>query len=121
METTIRELVSTAREYVEVSVESAKLTAAEKISLLVSNLVAGALVALVFFFFLLFVSVAGALAISNWLQLPWAGWLAMGGVYLLAGIVVWMIKEQWIRIPVMNNIIQQLFKNDAGHETDQEH
>lgn len=114
----IRELIAAGREYIETSVDSVKLTAAEKISLVISKLVAGTLVTVVFFFFLLFASVAGALALSSWLQLAWGGWLIVASFYLLIGFLVLAVREPWIRIPVMNNIIRQLFKDDEKDEND---
>jgi len=116
--TGIRGLAAAVKEYVNTRVDSVKLSAAEKTSLIISDLVAGAIVAVVFLFVLAFASIAGAMALSAWIGKPWSGFLIVAGIYLLIGIITWSAKERMIRIPVMNNIIQQLFKHDAGDEED---
>ena len=116
--TGISGLVNAAKEYVNTRVELAKLSAAEKTSLVISDLVAGAIVVVVFLFVLFFASIAGAIALSGWIGKPWSGYLVVAGIYGLIGIVVWSSKEKMIRIPVMNKIIHQLFKNDQHDEED---
>ncbi|NII27822.1 phage holin family protein [Pseudoflavitalea sp. X16] len=116
--TGIRGLAASVKEYVNTRVDSVKLSAAETTSLIISDLVAGAIVAVVFLFVLVFASIAGALALSAWIGKPWSGFLIVAGVYLLIGVITWTAKERMIRIPVMNKIIHQLFKNDAGDEED---
>ncbi len=111
-------LAAAAKEYVNTRVDSMKLSAAEKTSLIISDLVAGAIVAVVFLFVLVFASIAGAMALSSWIGKPWSGFLIVAGIYLLIGIVIWTGKERMIRIPVMNKIIHQLFKNDEADEED---
>lgn len=114
----IRNLATTVKEYVNIRVDVIKLSAAEKTSLVISNLVAGAIVAVVFLFFLVFASIAGALALSAWTGKPYSGFLIVAGIYLVAGLIVWRSKERLIRVPVMNNIIHQLFKHEITDEED---
>lgn len=116
--TGIQGLAEAVKEYVNVRVDAMKLSAAEKTSLIISNLVAGAVVALVFLFALVFGSMAGAMVLSGWIGKSWSGYLIVAGIYLLIGIITWTAKERIIRIPVMNNIIQQLFKHDMADEED---
>lgn len=116
--TGIRGLAAALKEYLNVRVDDIKLSAAEKTSLIISNLVAGAIVAIVFLFVLVFASIAGAMALSEWIGRSWSGYLIVAGLYLLIGIITWTAKERMIRIPVMNNIIQQLFKHDGSDEED---
>jgi len=116
--TGMHELAAAAKEYVNTRVDSVKLKAAEKTSLIISDLVAGAIVAVVFLFVLAFASIAGAMALSAWIGKPWIGFLIVAGIYLFIGIITWSAKERMIRIPVMNKIIHQLFKNDVADEED---
>lgn len=114
----IRGLAATVKEYLGTRVDAIKLTAAEKTSLVISDLVAGAIVAIVFLCALLFASIAGALALSAWTGKPYSGFLIVSGIYLLAGLITWRSKERLIRIPVMNSIIRQLFKPGPTDEED---
>ena len=52
------------------------------------------------------------MALGQWLNNYWLGFLLVAGLYFLAGLIVWAAKERLIRIPVINAIIRQLFKND---------
>ena len=116
--TGIRALAASVKEYMNTRLDAAKLSAAEKTSLVISGLVAGAIVAVVFLFVLIFASIAGALVLSAWIGKPWSGFLIVAGIYLLIGVITWTAKERMIRIPVMNKIIHQLFKNDMADEED---
>lgn len=114
----VETLMDHAREYVNTRVDEVKLKAAEKASGVLSLLVAGAVVRLVFLFSLFFASVAGAYGLGIWLGKMWLGFLLVAGVYFLAGCIVWATKERLIRIPVMNTVIYQLFKNEDPDEED---
>jgi hypothetical protein len=117
----IEELAGNARDYINTRVEVVKLNAAAKVSSVTSNLIAGIIVAVVFVFFLFFGGMAAGFALGEWLGKTYWGFLIVAGLFLLAGIIVWIARERMIRIPIMNAIIQQLFKENEHHETDQEY
>jgi len=108
----IEELADNVKEYINTRVESVKLTAAEKSSVVIANIIAGLIVAVVFFFFIIFAGAALAFGLGEWIGKTWAGFLIVAGLYLLIGIVVWTARERIIRMPIMNALIKQLFKND---------
>jgi len=112
------ELAGNLKEYVNVKLDSIKLKTAEKSSIVFADVIAGALVLVVFSLALIFGSVAGAFALSSWIGKPFAGFLIMAGFYILLGLIVWAGKNRFIRFPLMNNIIQKLFKNGEEDETD---
>ena len=119
--TRIEELAEHARDYINTRIEVVKLNAAEKTSLVASRLIAGIAVAVVFIFFIFFAGIAAAYALASWLGEIYWGFLVIAGIFLLAGIIVWLAKKRLIRIPVMNAIIHQLFKEKEDHEKDQEY
>jgi hypothetical protein len=112
----VEELADTIKEYVNTRIESVKLSAAEKSSFVVANVLAGIFVAVVFLFFIVFASVALAFGLGEWIGKTWAGFLIVAGLYLLIGIVVWAGRGKLIRLPLMNAMIQQLFKKDEEDE-----
>jgi fatty acid desaturase len=117
--TKAEELADSLKEYINLRIASIKLTTAEKTSAVIANIIAGAVAALVLFFFVVFASVALAIGLGTWLGSMWAGFLIVAGLYLLLGMVVWAARGKLIRLPVMNAIIQQLFThNDDDDETD---
>jgi uncharacterized membrane protein YqjE len=105
-------LTEHVREYVHTRIELAKLEIAEKTSQVVGTFIAGMVVMILFLFVLAFGSIAGALALGEWLNNTWAGFLIVAGVYCLLGIIIWLARQRLIRFPVMNAIIRQLHKKE---------
>jgi len=113
-----KSLVDLLKEYVNTRVSQAKLSVAEKTSKIVSLLITLLVVALVFFLFLVLASVAAAIAIGQWLNSMWLGFLIVAGICLLLCVVLWLAKERLIRIPVMNKLIEALFGKEEENEKD---
>lgn len=116
----VEELADTIKEYVNTKIESVKLSAAEKTSAVIANVLAGIVVALVFVFFVIFASVALSLGLGEWIGKTWAGFLIVAGLYLLIGIIVWTGRGKIIRLPLMNAMIRQLSGNEEEEEDDHE-
>lgn len=112
----VEELTDNVKEYVNNKIELAKLNVAEKSSSVLSNLMAGIIVAIVFTLFVVFASVALSLVLGEWLGETWIGFLIVAGIYLLIGLIIWFGREKIIRLPIMNTILQQLFKTDDDNE-----
>jgi hypothetical protein len=112
----VEELADTIKDYVNTRIEAVKLSAAEKSSAVMANVLAGIIVALVFFFFIIFASIALSFGLGEWIGKTWAGFLIVAGLYLLIGIIVWTARGKIIRLPLMNAMIRQLFRNDEEDE-----
>jgi hypothetical protein len=109
------EMAGHAKEYVNVKVDILKLKAAEKSSAVLSAVLSFLVVAFIFTIFLVFISIALAYVTAAWLGSMALGFLCVGGLYFLIGIFIWLSREKLIRLPIMNQIIAELFK-DAEHE-----
>jgi len=109
-------LTDHVKEYINTRVELTKLRLAEKTSMVISNLIAVTIVVLLFLFVIVFGSIAGAWALSEWIGKSYSGFLIVAGFYLLLGIIVWATRDKLIRFPVMNAIIKQLQKKDEDDE-----
>lgn len=114
------ELAGSIRDYVNNRIESVKLGVAEKSSAIIANLVAGAIVLAVFFFFLLFGGFALSFALGAWLGKTWAGFLIVALLYLLLGIIIWSARTKLIRLPVMNGLIRQLMTKEAKDDYEED-
>jgi hypothetical protein len=108
----VEELTDHVKDYITTKVEITKLRFAEKTSLTIGNIIAAVVVAVLFLFVLLFGSIAGAWALSDWIGKNYAGFLIVTGFYLLVAIIVWFARNRLIRFPVMNAIIKMLHKKD---------
>jgi Putative Actinobacterial Holin-X, holin superfamily III len=106
------ELAKDIKAYVDTRIEAVKLNAAEKSSVVIANVAAGLVVAAVFFFFIVFAGIALSFALGEWIGKTWSGFLIVASLYLLIGIVVWTARGKIIRLPVMNALIKQLFRDD---------
>jgi len=100
------------RDYIATRIEVVKLEIAEKTSLVMGNLIAGAVVALLFLFVIVFGSLAGAWALSDWIGKRYSGFLIVAGFYLLLAVIIWFARARLIRFPVMNAIIKLLHKKE---------
>ena len=114
----VEELADHVRDYVNTRIDSVKLGLAAKSSKLLSDFFARLIVAFIFLIFLLFASIAAAYALSAWIGKMYAGFLIISGIYLLLGIIVWKGHQKFIRVPIMNGLIGQLFKNEEEDEED---
>lgn len=112
----IESLLDKAKEYINTRIAQVKLSLAEKVSKALSVMIAGFVAVLVFLFFLLFGSIAAAIAIGNMIENLWLGFLIMGGVWLLLGIIIWKAKDRLLRIPIMNTILDSLFNHEKEDE-----
>lgn len=108
----VEELAETVKDYVNTRIESAKLSVAEKSSAVIANVIAGLIVAGVFFLFIVFSSIALAFGLGEMIGKTWAGFLIVAGLYLLFGVIVWSARIKMIQLPVMNALIKQLFVNN---------
>lgn len=108
------ELLDHVREYVDNRVTAVKLQAAEKSSKIFSNVVAASVVAAIMLVFAIFISMAGAQALSEWLDSAWAGSLIVAGIWLLVAIIIWVARERLLRMPVMNKILHEMFRDEEN-------
>jgi hypothetical protein len=108
--TTVDNLRNLAQEYVETQVELLKVQAAEKISLLVSKIMAYMVLSFFLLFFLLFASIALAYVLSEWMGRPYAGFLTVAAIYLVLGVGIFRGRERLLRRPLLNAIVRELFR-----------
>ena len=89
-----------------------KLSFAEKTSKVMAIMIAAVMSALVFFLFLLLICIAGAIAIGQWLESFWLGFVVVGGIVLIVGLILWIFKDGIIRRPIMNALIKAMFDKE---------
>lgn len=111
----IEALVEKISAYLNTRLSQVKLSAAEKMAKLVSMLIAVLMAALVFFLVITLLCIALALLLSEWLKSYWLGFMLMSGIVLFLGLLAWTSRDRWLRIPIMNALID-LFFNDKDDE-----
>lgn len=115
----IEQLASDLHAYADVRINLMKLKLAEKMSRLVGTVVAAIAVGIALILFFSFASVGLAILVGKWLGSLWLGFLILGAVYLLAGLIIWRGRRSLIQVPVMNAMIQQLFEEETHEKNPQ--
>jgi len=104
------------KEYLNTRLAQLKLSFAEKASKVVAILIASVVSALVFFLFLVLLSVAGAIAIGQWLNNYWLGFIIIAAIILLAGFILWKSRDSWLGKPIMNALIKVMFDKEEDEK-----
>ena len=111
----IEDLVDHVKEYVHVRVDETRLGLAERSSGVISSLIVGGVLTGIFAMAFFFVFAAAALLLGRMLEDLVMGCLIVAAFLGFAGLIVWWSRQRLIRIPIMNAILDELFKND-NHE-----
>ena len=110
--THVENLFTHTREYLDTKLTIIKLTAVDKGSSAVSAAAVYIGLAVISLFFLIFLSVGAALAISSALESSYAGFLIVAGIYLLLGILLYVMQDKWVKTPIVNAMIKSFLKED---------
>lgn len=100
------------KDYLTTRYELAVLKVSDRSSSILSSVISYAVAAIVGVFFLLFLSLALALFISEKIGNSYAGFFIVAGFYLLIVVLVLVAREKMIRIPLLNAFIKQLCMED---------
>lgn len=98
-----------ATEYLEARWNLGVLNASEKAATTLSNLIAWAIVGVFGVIVLLFLSLGAAWAIGEKMENHAAGFFLVGGFYALVGIVLYSIRNKFIKVPLVNSLIKNLY------------
>jgi len=112
MEEKIERLVSNVKEYAEERINLVMLNAQEKTARAIASTASVLIVIVLGIFTLAFLSFALAWFIGQMLEQPFLGFLIVGGVYLLAAILLWVNRVRWIGFPVMNAFLKSIADDD---------
>lgn len=106
------QIIDHVREYVETRIELAKLNVIEKSSLLAGSLVSGLLIGITFIIVIIFLSFSLAFYLGDYFGQLYAGFLMVGIIYLLSGLLMLIFKDQWIKNPLVNSMVRSFFKEN---------
>jgi len=106
------DIFDNASEYIEarwnLEILNASLKAANTISSIATTLV----MALIAMIILICISVGVALLIGEHLNSPSSGFFYVGLFYALIGIMVYAIKDKYLKIPIINSFIKKFYYED---------
>ncbi len=106
----IRSLFADGKEWIELEIEYAKLTVAEKFTVLLSTLVLGAVCLMMFMVVLIMLSLALTYVFRMFLN-PGLSFLCVAGVLILLIVVVYLLRKPLLLNPIAH-LISKLFVGD---------
>lgn len=109
--TTIEKLIEKAEIYSKTSLELCKYKAVSKSADIFSNVAAKMVIMLVVVLFLLLINVGLALWVGQELGKVYYGFFTIAFGYLCLAILLYIFREEWIKNPVSNFIINKM-KNE---------
>ena len=106
------ELTDHVKEYVNNRIAAVKLQAAERMSKLLSDMVAIAIIAAIMLVFVIFLSLGIAYGLGEWLGELYVGFLVVAGFWLFVALLIWANKESLLRLPIMDKMLKEMFRNE---------
>jgi ammonia channel protein AmtB len=104
-ELVIETLFEKTKSYTNSSLELYKLKAIDKSADMMSTLIKRLTLAVFFIFCFLFLNTGLALLIGEALGRTSFGFLIVAGFYAIVGIVFYLFRDKWIKVPMRNSII----------------
>ena len=106
--TSVESLLEKIRNYVETRLDLLKLKAIDKSAGVLSAVVSMLLVILILFICIILINIGLALLIGECLGKAYYGFLIMAGVNALAGLVLYLARNKWVKTPISNSLIKNL-------------
>ena len=114
----ITELFSETRKYFEIQIDIAKLDFAERFVLISSFLLTLLTVILIAIVIMVFLSFSLAYYLAEIMESKPLGFLTVGGVYFVLGIIVISIRKTIITRPILHYMLKTIFKVDNQKKDD---
>jgi hypothetical protein len=106
----IEALFDTIKQYGQTNIDLFRLKAADKFSDIVSSAIAAIIVFVVLFMFFALLNIGIALLLGEVLGKSYYGFFALGGFYLIIGLILQSGRKKWFKDPLVNIMIKKLFK-----------
>jgi hypothetical protein len=110
-ETRIGDLTGNIREYIETRIDMVKLDAADTVATAASSMASWMAITIAALITLIMVTIGGAIGIGYLLDNLAAGFFILAGAYLLFALLIYFFRDNWIRKPLINSIVKNIFDN----------
>ncbi|MFV8373264.1 hypothetical protein [Flavobacterium sp. LB2P6] len=108
--TTIEMLFEKAEDYTRTTVELVKLHAVDTTADVLSSLLSRLTVSIVFVMFAFLANIGLSLWIGELLGKVYYGFFIVSCAYLVIAIVLYIFKDQWLKMPISNFIVVKMLK-----------
>jgi ABC-type phosphate transport system permease subunit len=106
------DIFENASEYLEARWNLGVLNASSKAAGTISVLTTTLIMAVIGMIILMFLSIGVALLIGEHLNSQSAGFFYVGLFYIIIGILVYAIKDKYIKLPIINSFIKKFYYED---------
>jgi hypothetical protein len=98
------------KEYINTNIELQKLSAVEKMALIIGAFSASVIVLIFCLLAMAFLSIGLCLYISALLGDTYSGFLIVGAVYVILAVITYQVKDKLIVKPIVDGFIRMIFK-----------
>lgn len=106
--TPVESLVDRVKSYVETRIDLLRLKAIDKSSSFLSFFISLIVVILISFISVILLSVGIALLLGDLLGKLYYGFFIVAGFYLITGLVLYSLREKWLKAPIADSMIKKL-------------
>lgn len=107
---TVKELLGKTIEYVETNVNLIKLKLINRGSSMTSAFLAYGIIAMMIMMMVIMLSIGAAIWIGKLLGETYYGFFITGGFFLLIIVLLYVLRNKWLKIPIANSLLQNLYK-----------
>jgi pheromone shutdown protein TraB len=104
----IEPLIESIEAYSKTSIELVKLKTVDKVADGTSSMVAWLPVIIALILFFIIVNFGLALWIGAMLEMIYMGFFIVAGFYALVGVILYIVKDKWIKKPLYGSMINQM-------------
>lgn len=108
----IEEFNQNLKEYLATRYELTVLKTSQKVSIIAALATVGGILALLASLFILFVSFSAGFYLSSLVGSYALGFLILSGVFMLLGVIVFVVRKKWIIVPMKDYLIKEMFNED---------
>lgn len=96
------------KDYAETRIDIVALNAQDKVSGMMSSIASIMILGVLLIFTVMFLSISGAWFLGEYLHSPSMGFLIVAVFYLILGVILYIKREDWIKMPIINSILKKI-------------
>ncbi len=104
----VEDLFQKTKEYVEVQIDLFKLKGVNKLATSMASVVSTTILVIIAGAIFLCFTIGLSLLIGSWTGKMYYGFFIVGGVYLIAGLLIYLMRDKLIRNKITDKLIEEL-------------
>lgn len=106
--TNVEELFEKLKDYADTRYTLFKLKAINKVSGTLSKFISTVILIAILALVIVFLSVAVALLIGEWLGAAYWGFFIVAAIYIIIGLILYSARNKFLRDPISNKLLKEL-------------